>query len=80
MGTSRLKVILAEKDITIKELAGLSGVSYDACSRIASGRKPQIENAYAIAEALGMHINKVFPNYYTYSRLMRNKPFPTKSR
>ena len=73
MGTSRLKVILAEKDISIKELAAISGVSYNACSRIVNGRKPQLDNAYAIAEALEMHINKVFPNHYDYASLKKRK-------
>jgi DNA-binding XRE family transcriptional regulator len=73
MARSRLKVILAERDITVKELSYMSGVSYGTCSAIVNGRKPQIETAYKIADALGMHINRVFPNYYTYEKIKRKK-------
>jgi transcriptional regulator with XRE-family HTH domain len=71
MGTSKLKVILAERDISIKELAAATGLHPDTLGRIANGRKPNIDSAYTIAEALGMHINKVFPNHYEYSSLKR---------
>jgi len=74
MGTSRLKVILAENDITLKELAYATGLSYTNLSAISNGKKrPQIDNAYLIADALGMHINKVFPNYYKYESLRRKR-------
>jgi predicted transcriptional regulator len=73
MATSRLKVILAEQDITVKELAAMSGLKYDTCQRIVNGRKPQLDNAYAISDTLGLHINKVFPNYYTYASLKKKR-------
>jgi transcriptional regulator with XRE-family HTH domain len=74
MGTSRLKVILAENDITLKELASTTGLNYTNLSAIANGKqRPQIEKAYVIAEALGMHVNKVFPNYYRYESLTRRR-------
>lgn len=71
MGTSRLKVLLAEHDIRIKELAAASGVPYKTCQAIANGRRPHIDNAYAISEALGLHINKVFPDLYEYSAIQK---------
>lgn len=73
MGTSRLKIILAERDIQIKELAAMSGVPYDTCIRIVNGRKPHIENAYAISECLHLHIDRVFPNLYSYANKQRYK-------
>jgi|GEM_PF-5197574 len=74
MGTSRLKVILAERDIRLKELAGMTNISYGALSKIANGRRPQLENAYRIADALNLHVNNVFPDYYSYAALYRKKP------
>ncbi len=75
MGTSRLKVILAENDITIKELATATGLSRTNLSNIVNGKqRPQVDNAYLIADALGMHINKVFPNYYRYEAVSRRRP------
>jgi transcriptional regulator with XRE-family HTH domain len=74
VGTSRLKVILVENDITLKELASATGLSYTNLSAIANGKKrPQIDNAYLISEALGMHINKVFPNYYRYESVSKRR-------
>lgn len=73
MGTSRLKVILAERDIRINELSNASGVSYSACRAIINGRKPTIDTAYAISESLGLHIDRVFPNLYSYSALQQNR-------
>ncbi|RXT00988.1 helix-turn-helix transcriptional regulator [Ammoniphilus sp. CFH 90114] len=64
MGTSMLKVILAERDISQKELAAVTGLSTKTISQICSGKqKPQIDNAYLISEALGLHVTKVFPQY-----------------
>ncbi|MEW9673501.1 helix-turn-helix transcriptional regulator [Ammoniphilus sp. 3BR4] len=74
MGTSRLKVILAEKDITIKELAAATGLSRNNLTAIVNGKqRPYIDNAYMIAEALGMHIDRVFPNYYKYESKARRR-------
>jgi predicted transcriptional regulator len=69
VGTSKLKMILCERDISIKELAGASGLPYDTVIRIVNGRKPHLDNAYAISDALGLHINKAFPNLYSYARV-----------
>jgi transcriptional regulator with XRE-family HTH domain len=66
-------VILAENDISIKELAAASGLHAGTLSRIVNGRKPTIDSAYAISDALGLHVNKVFPNYYSYASLHQFK-------
>lgn len=74
MGTSRLKVILAENDITITELALATGISRTNLSAIVNGKqRPYIDNAYTIAEALGLHIDRVFPNYYSYEAVARRR-------
>lgn len=74
MGTSKLKVILAENDISIKELAASTGLSSRTLSDIVNGKsRPYIDNAYAIAEALGLHIDRVFPNYYKYGLIARRR-------
>jgi transcriptional regulator with XRE-family HTH domain len=63
MGTSKLRVLLAERDMQIKELAAASGVSYSTLKGLVSGRNPTEKNAYAVAEALGLHVSKVFPDW-----------------
>lgn len=68
MGKSELKKILAELDLTIKELSASSGVNYKTLSGIVNGRKTKIDNAYAISEALNMHIDHVFPDLYLYAK------------
>jgi predicted transcriptional regulator len=73
MGTSKLKVILAERDIQIKELAARSGVPYETLRGIVNGRRPLINNAYAISEALNMHIDLVFPDLYSYVQKRKHK-------
>lgn len=73
MGTSKLKVLLTENDIRIKDLSAASGIPYKTCQAIASGRRPTIDHAYRISEALGLHIDRVFPDLYEYSTLQRNR-------
>jgi len=63
MGTSRLKVYMAEKDIRAKELCYMAKVSQDTISRLMNGRsKPTIDVAYRISRALGVKVNKLFEN------------------
>jgi len=70
MGTSRLKVILVEKDISIKELAALTNLSYRTLTRIVNGHStPTLDNAYRIAKAVDQHVTKVFPNTFNYKRI-----------
>lgn len=73
MGTSHLKVIMAERDIRVKELAAATGIKYETLRRIVNGTKPHLDHAYTIADALGMHINRVFPNYYTYESIQKKR-------
>ncbi len=72
MGRSRLKVILAEMDISQKELAAKTGLARNTISAIVNGeRTPHIDSAHRIARALGVHINKLFPGLFTYSQIRR---------
>jgi len=78
MGKSRLKTILAEEDIQIKELHFATRIPRGTLSAIINGRKPQIENAYAIVEGLKKlgvkkKFHDVFPNYYSYATLQQFK-------
>jgi putative transcriptional regulator len=74
MGTSRLKVILVERDMSIKELSRKTGLSERTLSRIVNGHSiPTLNNAYLIADAVGQHISKVFPNTFSYKRMSNRK-------
>lgn len=73
MGTSRLKVILVERDMSVLELAEKTGLSARSISRFVNGHTtPTINNAYKISDILGLHITKVFPNVFNYKRISRN--------
>lgn len=61
MGTSKLKVYMAEKDIRAKEFCYMANVSKDTLSNIMNGKsKPTINVAYRIADALGIKVNNIF--------------------
>ncbi|WP_369125290.1 helix-turn-helix domain-containing protein [Alicyclobacillus fastidiosus] len=55
---------MAERDINTQELAELTGLSVNTISSLRSGRvkTPTIENAYLIAEVLGVEPNTIWPN------------------
>lgn len=60
----RLRVIMAEKNINVSELADMSGVSPSTISSIRTGyvKKPKRQTAELIANALGVKISKIFPD------------------
>jgi len=73
VNTSKLRVIMAIKGWGVKELSNHSGVSYGTCSNAVNGKKIRLDSAYDIAEALGMHIDKVFPGHYSYANRTRSR-------
>lgn len=52
---TRLRVILAEQDMTVRQLAGCVGISYSQLQRYATGKaKPNPENLKLLADRLGV--------------------------
>lgn len=51
----RLRILRAEKELTLRELAERSGISKDAISEIERGRRqPRVSTIMALAEGLGV--------------------------
>lgn len=75
MSATKLKHILIDKDINLRELSEISGISYSHLSKIVNGKqKPNPQTAHLISRALGYKDeNKVFPNLYTYSQLKKSR-------
>lgn len=54
----RLKVMRAERKMNQKELSEISGVGLDSIARYETGEvTPRLDNAFAIASALGCDLN-----------------------
>ena len=57
----RLKVILAEKDIRLKELANKTGLNYKYLSDVNVGRRePGIRNCLIIAKSLNEKVENIW--------------------
>lgn len=57
----RLPVILAERNISLKELKRRTGLNYSHLSDIKRGRKiPNLYTAYIIAKALNMNVEEIW--------------------
>lgn len=73
MGKSRLRVLLAEHDIHIKELAATAEIPYETVRAIVNGRRPWPDHAYELVDSLNAlarkryRFDQVFPNYYSTS-------------
>ncbi|MFD1675593.1 helix-turn-helix domain-containing protein [Alicyclobacillus fodiniaquatilis] len=61
---ARLRVLMAERDVNVNELADRSGVSCATVTALRTGRvrKPQNETAYRIARALGAKVDSIWPD------------------
>lgn len=59
---SRLKVILAERNMRQQELLKrmIVPISHGSISKIVNGTIPKLETAADIAQALGMHIDDIW--------------------
>ncbi|MCF8567711.1 helix-turn-helix transcriptional regulator [Alicyclobacillus tolerans] len=62
----KLRVIMADLDVNVQELAYMSGVSEATITRIRNGRidRPRIDTAIALCEVLGVHLEDVFTGLY----------------
>ena len=60
---SKLRVLMAELDVTVGELADRAQVSRATISALRSGRrKPNPDTAYLIARALGVRTSMIWPD------------------
>lgn len=61
---ARLRVLMAERDVRVGELADMTGISREEISRLRSGKihVPNHEGAYRIAQALGVRTSSIWPN------------------
>jgi transcriptional regulator with XRE-family HTH domain len=64
---------MAANDVTLKELAGATGVSYQNLSRIVNGQNPTITTAEKIAAVTGVSVWKLWPNVYKYENYFRHR-------
>ncbi|RXT05279.1 helix-turn-helix transcriptional regulator [Ammoniphilus sp. CFH 90114] len=70
---NRLRITLAERELTLREFSFSCGVSYWACSRILNGHvKPRLETAHKMADALNIHISVLFRDTFSYPYLKRS--------
>ncbi|QQE81612.1 helix-turn-helix transcriptional regulator [Alicyclobacillus sp. SO9] len=60
---ARLRVLMAERDFTVKELSYSSGVSRATISALRNGhvKRPNRETAELLADALGVRLNSIWP-------------------
>lgn len=74
MAITQIKRIMFEREISLKELSLETGISYNNLSRIVNGKQtPHLDTAHLIAETLNLHINKVFPNLYSYEQIKKKR-------
>lgn len=61
---TKLRVLMAEKDINTVELAALTGLSTTTVSALRTGRTrcPNPDTAQLIATALGVRTSSIWPN------------------
>lgn len=55
----KIQIMMAEKGMTIKKLAEVSGVSRQTISCIISGKGCSLKVAYKIAKALGLELEEI---------------------
>jgi DNA-binding Xre family transcriptional regulator len=63
---SRLRTLMANRNINTNELASECGVTVATISRLRTGQsvKPRRSTADAIAESLGVHLEDIWPNCF----------------
>lgn len=62
--STRLKVLMAERDINVSELADMTGLHKNTIVAIRTGdtTRPCTETRYAIARALNVKVNDIWAN------------------
>ncbi|MFB5192931.1 helix-turn-helix domain-containing protein [Alicyclobacillus fastidiosus] len=62
---ARLRVLMAERDLNVQELADITGLSRVTISRLRTGwvERPTYDTARLIADALGVKLNNIWPDY-----------------
>jgi len=68
-----LRITMAKKGLQTRELSHMSGVSERTISRLINGHgNPTYDTAYSLADALNVHVNKLFPDL-DYHRIKKNR-------
>lgn len=62
---ARLRVLMAERDLNVSELADMAGISRHTVTRLRTGavKRPTYDTAHLIADALGVKVNSIWPDY-----------------
>lgn len=62
---TRLRILMAKRNVNVNELADLAGVSRHTVTRLRTGlvQHPTYDTAYLIARALGVKVNNIWPDY-----------------
>jgi transcriptional regulator with XRE-family HTH domain len=61
---NNLKAILADQGISMRSLAGKTGLAVCQISRMAAGKSAQLISWYRVLNALGVDWPEMFPNFY----------------
>lgn len=59
-----LDKIMCEKNLTVRQVSYLTGVSKSAISKIQNGRFPRVDTLELIAKGLGVKITDLFESDY----------------
>ncbi len=60
---TKLRVLMAERDVNVSELADMTGLSRNTISRLRNGEvNPTHETAYRVASALGVRTSSIWGN------------------
>ena len=62
--STKLRTLMAERDVNVSELADMTGLSRGTISRLRNGevQNPTHETAYRIARALGVRTSNIWSN------------------
>ena len=63
MDASTIKQTLAKKDIRLSDISRDLGIKLPSVSQVIHGRRPSRRVSQAIADAMGMPLEEVFPKY-----------------
>ena len=71
MDASTIKQTLAKKDIRLSDISRDLGIKLPSVSQVIHGRRPSRRVSQAIADAIGLPLEEVFPKYRKESQSHR---------
>lgn len=62
---TRLRILMAERNVNVNELADMAGVSRHTITRLRTGlvQRPTYATAYLVFRALGVKVNSIWSDY-----------------